>query len=254
MRVGFLYDFLGVNGGAELSMLAFMRSAPPDVTVVDCPPGRTLPDCDAYVIGNCIQYHAWITKHLDGKPVVKVCFDIWKFADDGLRAWLLANATPILVSPELEKRVDWRFVKPAHYIPCPVDLPRFEAARNGHARAGAVWLGRLFKSKGLEAAAQWAKTNGVPLDFYGIGADIPQDNYKGVVAADDVPATLAKYHYFVFLPTEFDPCPRSVIEAWAAGCDLVLNGNQGTSWWLQHKPDALRTAAADFWQVVNHAA
>jgi len=253
MRVGFLYDYLGVNGGAELSTAAFMRSAPAGVEIVDCPPGRTIPDCDKYVVGNCLMYHEWITRHLQGKPVIKLCYDIWKFYDNGLRTWLLANAQPIFVTPLLETRVDWHFARPARHIPSPIDLTPFEAARNGHERGGAIWLGRLFKSKGLENAVQWAATNAIPLDFYGPGVDIPTEHYRGIVPYEDVPATLARYRYFVFLPTEFDPCPRTVIEAWAAGCDLVLNGNQGASWWIEHAPDKLRTATADFWKVVNDA-
>ena len=52
------------------------------------------------------------------------------------------------------------------------------------------------------------------------------------------------------LPTEPEPFGRAVVEAWAAGCQLVVNGLVGAVHYLQHDPGALETAAADFWAVV----
>jgi hypothetical protein len=249
MRVGFLYDFLGVPGGAELNLHAYQHAAPAGVEVVDCPPGRPLPDCDVYVVSNCLMYHAWITDAFKGKRVVKVVNDVWALADERLRAWLLDNAVPVLVSPYLYEVVPWRFKQEPRYVPSVIDLARFRAAANGTARSGAVWLGRAFASKGLDEARAWALQNGMDIDFYGDGPDKPAD-WKGVVSQAELPQTLARYDWFVFLPREPDPCPRTVIEAWAAGCKLALNGMQGASWWIENDPDALENAAARFWEVV----
>jgi hypothetical protein len=251
MKVGFLFDFLGIAGGAEYNIRAYQDAAPAGVELVDCPPGRPIPDCDVYVVSNCVMYHAWITDAFKGKRVIKIVNDVWRICDPKLREWLLENADPLLVSPYLETVVDWKFKRPAQYVPSVIDVPRFEAARDG-TRAGAVWLGRAFASKGLDEARAWAAQNGMSIDFYGDGPDHPAD-WKGVVSQEELPATLAHYDWFVFLPREPDPCPRTVIEAWAAGCKLALNGMQGASWWIENDPDALRDAAARFWKVVLSA-
>lgn len=72
--------------------------------------------------------------------------------------------------------------------------------------------------------------------------------YRGVTS--DPAETLAHYQRFVFLPTVIEPFGRAAVEAWAAGLDLVLNRNVGARWWIESNPDALRTAAHDFWLVV----
>lgn len=249
MRVGLLYDFLGVVGGAELNIEAYKRTAPDGVTVIDCPPGRPLPKCDVYVVANCTMYAGWIIPAFEGTRVIKVVSDLWRVCDDGLRAWLLDNAEPVLVSPVLAEVAAWRFAKPYRYAPSVIDLAAFRRAANGQQRAGACWVGRCFASKGIDEARAWASENGVPLDVYGEGPDKPADG-KGMVAQSELPQTLAHYEWFVFLPREFDPCPRSVIEAWAAGCKLVLNGRQGASWWIEHDPAALEDAAGRFWRLV----
>lgn len=252
MRVGLLYDFLGVVGGAELNIEAYKRSAPDDVIIVDCPPGRPLPACDVYVVGNCTMYAGWITTAFEGKRVIKIVSDLWRVCEDGLRTWLLDNAEPLLVSPVLAEVAEWRFAKRYRYAPSVIDLDAFRiAAANSQQRAGACWVGRCFASKGIAEAQAWASENELPLDIYGEGPDKPADG-KGLVVQSELPQTLARYEWFVFLPREFDPCPRSVIEAWAAGCKLVLNGQQGASWWIEHNPAALEDAAGLFWRAVLH--
>lgn len=250
MKVGFLFDFLGVAGGAEYNIGAYQAAAPSGVELVDCPPGRPLPDCDVYVVSNCVQYQAWITPALRGKRVIKVVNDVWPIADETLRAWLLENAEPVLVSPLLYESVTWRFKRPVRYVPSVIDLARLrDAAAHATERSGAVWVGRCFASKGIDEARAWAQQNGIRLDIYGEGPDKPADGL-GVVSQEALPETLAAHDWFVFLPRETDPCPRTVIEAWAAGCKLALNSMQGASWWIENDPDALENAAARFWDVV----
>jgi len=64
---------------------------------------------------------------------------------------------------------------------------------------------------------------------------------------------MARYQTFVFLPTVIEPFGRTVAEAWAAGCEIVTNGLVGARYWLEENPDALDTAAEDFWGVVLDA-
>lgn len=249
MKVGFLWDWYGVDGGAELNMHALMSGAPDGVTVVDCPASRPLPACDVYVVGNCSQYGPAIIPALEGKRVVKLVYDLWTVCDDALRAWLLKRAEPVFNTPVLADVVSWRFEKPVTCIPNPLDLAPFRAARNGHERAGACWIGRMFASKGIDEAREWATNNGVTLDFYGEGPDKPADG-KGMVSHEAVPQTLARYDWFVFLPREFDSSPRTIVEAWAAGCRIVTNANQGATWWIEHQPDALDHGLDLFWSFV----
>jgi glycosyltransferase involved in cell wall biosynthesis len=65
-----------------------------------------------------------------------------------------------------------------------------------------------------------------------------------------MPALLARYETFVFLPTVIEPFGRLVAEAWAAGCRIVTNDLVGAKYWIQNDPDAIETAAEDFWKLV----
>jgi glycosyltransferase involved in cell wall biosynthesis len=70
------------------------------------------------------------------------------------------------------------------------------------------------------------------------------------VAQDDMPALLARYERFVFLPVVIEPFGRLVAEAWASGCEVVTNGLVGAGYWIAEDPEAIETAAVDFWKVV----
>ena len=73
------------------------------------------------------------------------------------------------------------------------------------------------------------------------------------IAAEEAwapPEILGRYERFVFLPTTVEPFGRAVVEAWAAGCELIVNRNVGALHWLEN-PAGLRTAAADFWSLVG---
>jgi hypothetical protein len=65
-----------------------------------------------------------------------------------------------------------------------------------------------------------------------------------------MPALLARYKTLVFLPTVLEPFGRVVAEGWAAGCEIVTNGLVGAAYWIEEDPDAISTAAEDFWRVV----
>ena len=100
--------------------------------------------------------------------------------------------------------------------------------------------------KGLELLAEYPE----PVDVY---SSVPVQSrgsarYRGACA--DAAATLAQYERFIFLPTAIEPFGRAVVEAWAAGLDLIINRNVGATYWIEHDPGALETAAADFWRLV----
>lgn len=79
----------------------------------------------------------------------------------------------------------------------------------------ALWAARNHPQKGLIGARIWAHTHGVELTEI---TDAPRA---------DVLAAMAVHRWFVFLPKGFDSCPRTLIEAELAGCEIVTNDLTG---------------------------
>lgn len=246
MRVGWLADTTENPGGAELTQAEFRSGAPDDVEVVDCLPGAIVGGCDRYVVHNCVLYSLEDLQALAGAPVVKVWHDVGPWLADGVRAWLDANARPVCCSPAQAEYMGLD----ATCIPPPVNLTRFQDAAQGSNgnRAGIVSVGSWRNhGKAPHKVLEWAY--GVAsVDFFGGGPFAPTGSRD--VAYDDMPTLLASYETFVFLPTVIEPFGRLVAEAWAAGCEVVTNDLVGAKWWIENDPDALDTAAEDFWKVV----
>jgi hypothetical protein len=78
-----------------------------------------------------------------------------------------------------------------------------------------LWAARNHPQKGRINARIWALRAEVPLDEL---SDAPRA---------EVLAEMATHRWFVFLPKGFDSCPRTLIEAEAAGCDIVTNNLAG---------------------------
>lgn len=75
----------------------------------------------------------------------------------------------------------------------------------------ALWAARNHPQKGLMGARIWAQNHGVPL------VEITDAPRREVLDAMSVA------RYFVLLPKGFDTCPRTLIEAELAGCEIVTN-------------------------------
>lgn len=75
--------------------------------------------------------------------------------------------------------------------------------------------------------------------------------YCGKVEPENVYKILGEYETFVFLPDDIEPYGRTVIEAWLAGCELVINGNVGAAWWIDHEPDAVERGSELFWEQIR---
>lgn len=273
-RVGWLADHYDPPGGAELTQAEFLAAAPEGAEVVLVRPDSLdlLADCEVAVVHNCVTYPAETVTALHGKRVVKYVHDAWPNGDPSLRQQLLDQATLIFTSP-LHRQLflshipDWAVVElvppalPLHLfaeaaLNRDVEVTAFQDAepRKMNPRQGTCWLGSMNNpGKGVGLVTEWAERNG-PVDFYGQGAYAPIETekvrVKGPVAYADAPTTLARYERFIFLPTHTEPFGRGVVEAWAAGCDLVLNGNVGARHWVEENPEALETAGEDFWSIV----
>jgi len=248
MRVGWLFDQGETVGGAELTQAEFKAAAPEDVEIIDCQPGQ-IENCDRYVVHNCVTFELEDLQQLDGKPVVKYWHDVGPWLKDGVKDWLTANALSICCSP---LQADYMGIE-ALVIPPPVDLGRFEeaASKMNGGRRGAVCVASWRNAgKGQRTAMEWAEQNG-GLDIYGGGYLAPPSSRE--IAYEGMPALMARYQTFVFLPTVIEPFGRTVAEAWAAGCEIVTNGLVGARYWLEENPEAMDTAAEDFWGVVLDA-
>ena len=258
MRIGWLVDHHETAGGAELTAQEFAAAAPDGIEIIDCRPGA-IAEADAYVVHNCVSYPAWTVESLEGKPVVKYVHDQWPHGSPTLRRYLLGHARLIFCSPLHRERFPWRGVHVGADIP-PACCPDERTARGDNAGTGAVWLGQAGNvGKGVGQAVKWANDNRVALDFIGAGPYMPAPSEfvrpLGPVAPDEVAATLARYERFVFLPSQVEPFGRAVVEAWAAGCELVVNELIGAMWWINNSPRRLdRTACTDaFWREVEAA-
>lgn len=256
MRVGWLCDQHDWQGGAELTMEEFRKAAPEDVEIVPCPAGDVKQGLDRYVVGNCVTYREADLGPLRGRKVVKYVNDVWPHSQPGVRGWLLENAELVFCSPLHVERFPWDIPDDPHLIPPPVDLSEFRK-HGGHVpkakRKGTVWIGMAFYGKGIRQAEEWAQENG-PVDFYGGGPMMPKPSAvvvpQGHIPYEGVPDLLAHYKRFLFLPTQIEPFGRTVAEAWAAGCELVVNRNCGALYWIKEAPEKIDSAAEDFWALV----
>lgn len=249
MRVGWLADEAAHTGGAELTQAEFRTAAPRGVEIVDCRPGEEW-DADRFVIHNCVGYSLDDLRQIKSKPALKFWHDTGPWLGDGVRDWLhgfIAPSEHLFCSP---MQATFMGYDGAIAIPPPVDLARFREAAthvNGD-RSGSVSVASWRNAgKGQRQAMKWGRENG-GVDFYGGGALAPPGSMQ--MAYEGMPALLARYRTFVFLPTVIEPFGRLVAEAWAAGCEIVTNGLVGAGYWIQENPGAIETAAEDFWQVV----
>lgn len=116
-------------------------------------------------------------------------------------------------SHEMARSHGWRL---DDYRVCSAPLDPTEVPRGVPKEPFALWAARDIWHKGRDAAREWAADAGVEL-----------------VELSDVPRSTVLEHmgrarWFVHLPVGFvDPCPRTVIEAEIAGCELVVNDRVG---------------------------
>jgi glycosyltransferase involved in cell wall biosynthesis len=256
MKIGWLADDPGYKGGAELASDELIAHAPAWAEIVRWPEWRVGQDVDAYVVQNCARYNRTAIPALSQKPVIKQIHDVWPVADPIFKEWLLANAALTFFYSPLHMTAFPEFKRPYAMVPNPIDPAPYRAARETVARGpGAVWLGRMEQGKGIDQAIAWAEDQETRLDFYGFGTWVdrvrPPGEYLGPVDYTDVPARLAGYKTFVMLPDGLEPFCRTVIEAWMAGCELVVNRNCGALWWLENNPGALSDGAGLFWRIVK---
>lgn len=228
-RVGWLHDNPGgYVGGAELTMREFANTAPKGVEIVE---GATS-DCERYVIGN---------GDFPDRP------SGFRYLHD-MRGGYTSKDVLIFCSP-LQRS---RYGEQGEVIPPALDLDRFRAQVNGH-REGAVALAQWQNpGKGYRQVGEWAQAN-ESVTVIGPGPFKPQGPKivdGGELEPDEVAAALHGFETFIHIPTVVEPFGRAVVEAWAAGCKVITNRLVGARHFIEKDPEALESAASEFWGLV----
>jgi glycosyltransferase involved in cell wall biosynthesis len=257
MKVGWLQDRDTYIGGQELSMEALRQTCPGEVIDVYPEDWR---DVDVVIVGNCTQYSADnLVPCLAKQPVVKRVADWWKVGDPALRKWLLTYShCLVFLSPYHFRQFPFRHSAPVTIIPPAVDPAPFIEA-HGQQRRGTIWLGHMHDPdrKGVDLAIRWAVRKNEVVDFYGDGAPeyLTTHAYARVhpaVPYREVPALMAQYERFLFLPRHSEAFGRTVIEALYAGCEIVINAVPGCMWYLEADAlDRVQSGSKDFWNTVQ---
>lgn len=240
-------DVPDLPGGAEFTQAEFRAAAPEGVEIVDCLPGEVISGLDRYVIQNCVQYTLPDLQAIGDAPCIKYWHDVGPWITPQCRQWLDEHAKVICCSPI---QAEYMGLTDVTCIPPAVDLDRFARAAEGvnGDRSGNVCVGSWRNyGKAPHKVVEWARQNG-QVDFFGGGFLAPQGSRE--VPQEAMPALLAQYETFVFLPAVIEPFGRLVAEAWSAGCAIVTNELVGAGYWISENPGAIETAAADFWQAV----
>lgn len=242
-RVGWLADTHDPPGGAELTQAEFRAAAPEGVEIVDCPPGGVVGDVDIHVVHNCMSY---TTAELprQGRRVIRYCHDV---RDPRVQGQM------IFCSPLQRERMGLD----GPLIPPPVSLDSFRPTRQQRRnikREGACCVGAFMNpGKGGHRIQEWSEATGVVVDFWGSGPYKPTGpniHDHGSATQDELPGILSRFETFVFLPDALEPFGRCVVEAWAAGAEVITNSLVGARYWIEQQPGKLETAAESFWSVV----
>lgn len=253
MRIAWLADMTAdPPGGAELTEAEFAAAAPEGIGIVPIDPAEVeaIRDCDRAVVHNCVSYPPETVAALDQIPTLRYHHDLARYEKRELAEWLAANAVHVFCSPIQQARYglpeEWPNIPPA------VDIARFAyRSSNGHRDGNcsiAAWMNPGKGAARVEAAARRLGE----IDVYGFGPFMPVGEGirpSGYIPPDRVQEILWKYARFVFLPDWVEPFGRSVLEAHAAGCELLINNMVGVRYWIERRPARLLTAAADFWRV-----
>lgn len=257
MVIGWMVDPGFPRAGMVLSVEAFAAAKPVDCELVHCHPDRRPPsNIDIFVLHGDLFDKRWI-EVMDGKPILAHRHGGWHAGDPVFRRWILDNASLVTFNSPMQKSLFRYPVEiPFTYIPIPVDVDKFIEASIGVDRSGVVCIGLIVPAKGISYTVDWALRTDTPVDFYGeapiarIKNEIVEPcRYMGSMDYKEIPGILARYERFVFMPHESDLYCRTVIEAHASGCKLILDGDVNALWsWMDL--EACRSAPKFFWETV----
>ena len=255
MKVAWLHDEAnadGTKGGAELTMDEFRAAAPAWV--------EFSADANTVVVGNCVSFQPELVKELEGKRVIRYHHDLSYHEHPVVREWMDEHAEHVFTSPLhlKEYRPAAERAARAKIIPPALPLERFkpnrQQRRHGKRQGIVTFASWQNPNKGAHLVSETLFRQGLEADCYGHGAHVPYGDHihlKGGYEPQELPQILWQYEQFIFLPNVVEPFGRCVVEAWAAGLEVLTNDLVGAKWFLENDPVALRTAAKTFWEYVS---
>lgn len=274
MKLGWLRDFTWAErpGGAQRAIELLQNAAPPDVQVVQCPPGGIDRTCDAYVAFLVKRYSDEELSWLQQQSFVRYCFDWWpdEESQSKWRNLLMQQAKGnFFVSPLHFQRMHARYhpMFEAGSIVCvlppPLDLEYIASAKSSCASEpnGSVWFAEWHPAKGPDLAAAWAQRNQAKLDMFSpsMPADVLSQNWifnplckpRGFCPEEKWYSTLAGYERFVHFNRVPDAFGYSILEAYLLGLEVVVSGQTGVESYeigFDQLAEKCGTAASEFWR------
>jgi hypothetical protein len=222
VRVAWLHNEVGTGtallpgefaGGGEMADAGMIAHAPEgvEVTTICADEWESALDFDRIVIAATDQLTPTACRTLaERKPLVWVHH---AQHPTEARAWLIQHADPFVCMSKAHADLEagWTDTTPYwnHGWVDPDDVAPGE--KNGRA----LWAARTHPQKGLIGARIWAAKEGLDLTEV---TNAPRAEVLDAMAA---------HTYFVFLPKSFDSCPRTLLEAELAGCEIVTNLSAG---------------------------
>jgi hypothetical protein len=204
----------GGVGGAELTDAAMIRQAPSSVSISVVEPANweQALDFDRVVItGTDLLTDEAMFRLADVSPLVWVHH---QQQPSKARAELFARAKPFVTMSRAHAAVEWQWSGVlGEWCHGHIDLDIPESLERDP--NSALWAARNHPQKGLLAARRWSRMMDLELTEL---SSAPRG---------EVLQAMADHFWFVFLPQAFDSCPRTLIEAEAAGCRIHTNNNAG---------------------------
>ncbi len=261
MKIGWMQDRVGFVGGTEISCETLIKNAPDWIDEIHlCEANKRPPEVDLFIIQRGVSYDSRWIEVLQDTPFVLHLRDPWTVGDPVFKRWALDNAKTIIFnSPNAIKY----FVFPVDQekialVPPPVDVAKFKAASQEE-RRGNIFVGRVGPTKGAHIAVDYAIRTGEQMDFYGQNSglyeyeNLPRNiTFHGFTDYNKLPQIMGKAKTFHLYPMWVETYGRVVVEAWAAGCDLMVEGNVGALWWIEHQPDLIPHGIKIFWDTIKH--
>ena len=200
-------------GGGEMADDGMINRAPDDYTIMPVPAfaWEAALDADLIVVAGTDQLDETALRTLaERKPWVWVHH---KQAETPERAALFTAAERFICMSRFHADREQAWVKRPpewnHGWIDPLDISPADKSDD------ALWAARNHPQKGLINARLWAHRNQRTLTEM---TNAPRDL---------VLEAMSKHKTFVFLPKGIDSCPRTLIEAELAGCEIVTNSNAG---------------------------
>jgi len=270
-RIGFIGDFrLVERPGSAQEVVEQLLLARGDVDLVECPPSRVDPTCDAFVFGgNWSRYSDPEMEAATAKPYVVNVLGWWEENTPVQTKWrapLLEGARRVFFSSPLHKKrfqTLWKVPSDeskVSVLPYPIKGGLLKQVAMAENRPfDALWIGEIHPLSGLDLVVRWADQNKRELHIYGIGppqGETPYAKYRGMFPLGQRISILSQYRTFVRFPKRPEPFGLCVMEAYLAGLEVIVTGRIGCLSFdvsLDELAEMCETSAEKFWVETQEA-